>query len=68
VAFIESADPLGPFGAKGVAEDAVCPTAPALINAIYNAVGVRIRELPATAERVLAALQEKAREEVSIGQ
>jgi len=68
VAFIESADPLGPFGAKGVAEDAVCPTAPALINAIYNAVGVRIRELPATAERVLAALQEKEREEVSIGQ
>ena len=71
VAFIESADPLGPFGAKGVAEDAVCPTAPALINAIYNAVGVRIKELPATAERVLAALhalQEKEREEVSIGQ
>ena len=68
VAFIESADPLGPFGAKGVAEDAVCPTAPALVNAIYNAVGVRIKELPATAERVLAALQEKEREEVSIGQ
>jgi xanthine dehydrogenase molybdenum-binding subunit len=68
VAFIESADPLGPFGAKGVAEDAVCPTAPALVNAIYNAVGVRIKELPATAERVLAALQEQKREEVSIGQ
>ena len=67
VAFIESADPLGPFGAKGVAEDAVCPTAPAIINAIYNAIGVRIKELPATAERVLAALQEKEREEVSIG-
>ena len=39
-----------------------------IINAIYNAIGVRIKELPATAERVLAALQEKEREEVSIGQ
>jgi CO/xanthine dehydrogenase Mo-binding subunit len=42
----------------------VCPTAPALVNAIYNAVGVRIKELPASAERVLAALQEKERKEV----
>jgi len=60
VAFIEAGDPLGPFGAKGVAEDAVCPTVPAIINAIYNATGVRIKELPASAEKVLAALREKA--------
>jgi xanthine dehydrogenase molybdenum-binding subunit len=68
VAFIETGDPLGPFGAKGVAEDAVCPTAPAVLNAIYNATGVRIKELPASAEKVLTGLREKMNEEVSIGQ
>ncbi|HEX9118617.1 MAG TPA: molybdopterin cofactor-binding domain-containing protein [Anaerolineae bacterium] len=57
VDFIESGDPLGPFGAKGLAEDPVCPTAPAITNAIYNAIGVRIKKLPASAEAVLAALQ-----------
>jgi CO/xanthine dehydrogenase Mo-binding subunit len=56
VEFIEGVDPLGPYGAKGVAEDAVCPTAPAITNAIYNATGVRITELPASAEKVLALL------------
>jgi xanthine dehydrogenase molybdenum-binding subunit len=68
VAFIESTDPLGPFGAKGVAEDAVCPTAPAILNAIYNATGVRLNELPASAERVLTALKAKLNQEVAIGQ
>lgn len=67
VAFIEAADPLGPFGAKGVAEDALCPTAPAITNAIYNALGIRIRDLPASAERVLAALQERGPEEAPSG-
>lgn len=57
VDFIESGDKVGPFGAKGVAEDSVCPTAPAILNAIYNATGVRVRELPASAEKILAGLE-----------
>ena len=57
LAFIETNDSFGPFGAKGVAEPGLVPTAPAIANAIYNAVGVRIRDLPITPEKVLAALK-----------
>jgi CO/xanthine dehydrogenase Mo-binding subunit len=49
----------GPFGAKGVGEAAILPTAPAIINAISRAIGVRIRELPALPPRVLQALKSK---------
>jgi 4-hydroxybenzoyl-CoA reductase alpha subunit len=56
---IETDDPAGPFGAKGMAEPACIPTAPAIANAIFDAVGVRIRDLPATPEKVLKALREK---------
>ena len=56
---IETNDPSGPFGAKGIGEPGLVPTAPAIANAIYDAVGVRIKELPITAEKVLAALKEK---------
>jgi len=49
----------GPFGAKGVGETAMCPTAPAIANAIYNATGVRLTRLPMTPERILKALKEK---------
>ncbi len=59
--FIETHDQLGPFGAKGVGEPGLVPTAPAIANAIYDAVGVRIRHLPITPEKVLAALDEKNR-------
>ncbi len=54
---IEHADPLGPYGAKGVGEPALVATAPAILNAIYDATGARITRVPATPERVLAALQ-----------
>jgi xanthine dehydrogenase molybdenum-binding subunit len=54
--FIESNEPSGPFGAKSLAEPCVIVPAPAIANAIYNAVGVRIRELPITPEKILAAL------------
>ena len=54
--FIETDDPAGPFGAKGVGEPGLVPTAPAIANAIYDAVGVRIRDLPITPEKVLRAL------------
>ncbi len=56
---VETDDPAGPFGAKGMAEPANIPTAPAIANAVYNAVGVRIRDLPITPEKVLKALREK---------
>jgi CO/xanthine dehydrogenase Mo-binding subunit len=56
---VETDDPAGPFGAKGMAEPACIPTAPAIANAVYDAVGVRIRDLPITPEKVLRALKEK---------
>ncbi len=56
---VETNDPFGPFGAKGIGEPGLVPTAPAIANAIYDAVGVRIKELPITPEKVLAALKEK---------
>ncbi len=57
--FVETNDPSGPFGAKGVGEPGLVPTAPAIANAIHDAVGVRITDLPITPERVLAALRAK---------
>lgn len=57
-AFIESNDQEGPFGAKGAAEAVNVPAAPAIANAIYNAIGVRFRELPITPERIVRALRE----------
>ena len=48
----------GPFGAKGVGEVTSVPTAPAILNAIYNACGARLTQLPATPQRVLAALRQ----------
>jgi CO/xanthine dehydrogenase Mo-binding subunit len=56
---IEDHDPLGPLGVKGIGEPAMVPTCPAITNAIYDAVGIRITELPATPEKVLSALMEK---------
>jgi CO/xanthine dehydrogenase Mo-binding subunit len=48
----------GPFGAKGMGEGGILPVAPAIANAIYDAIGVRIRDLPLTPERVLNAILE----------
>jgi 4-hydroxybenzoyl-CoA reductase alpha subunit len=56
---IESDEPNGPFGAKEVGEGAIMPTIPAILNAVYDAIGVRIRELPLTPERVFMALHAK---------
>lgn len=53
---IEDAEPLGPFGAKGIGEPALIPTAPAIVNALYHATGVRMRDLPLLPHRVFAAL------------
>ena len=59
---IEDPSPIGPFGAKGIGEQAVIPTAPAILNAIYDATGVRIRRVPATPDRVRAAILASRRE------
>jgi aldehyde oxidoreductase len=53
VLLLEDPEPLGPYGAKGIAEAAAIPTAPAILNALYRATGVRIRQLPATPDRVI---------------
>jgi CO/xanthine dehydrogenase Mo-binding subunit len=58
---IEAASSVGPFGAKGIGEQAVIPTAPAILNAIHDAVGVRIHKIPATPDRVRSAILAKAR-------
>jgi len=56
---VESVDPEGPFGAKEASEGSLAATIPAIANAIYDAVGIRLREAPFTPERVLAALRSK---------
>ena len=59
VGLVDNYDPTGPFGAKGAGEPTAVPTAACIMNAIHDAVGVRITALPATAERVLTAINEK---------
>jgi len=56
VELIEEHDGPGPFGAKGVGEISALPASSAVANAVADAVGVRIRELPITAERVMASM------------
>jgi len=63
VQLVDNYDPTGPHGAKGVGEPTAVPTAAAIMNAIYDAVGVRITTLPATAEKVMAAILEKTAQE-----
>jgi 4-hydroxybenzoyl-CoA reductase subunit alpha len=58
---IEDADPNGPFGAKEVGQGPLLPVPPAVANAVYDAVGVRIDEVPIMPEKVLKALREKAK-------
>jgi CO/xanthine dehydrogenase Mo-binding subunit/aerobic-type carbon monoxide dehydrogenase small subunit (CoxS/CutS family) len=62
---IEDHDPHNPLGVKGIGEPAMVPTAPAIMNAIYDAVGVRITSLPATPEKVLSVLREKRKAETA---
>ncbi len=56
---IETNDPEGPFGAKGMGEASLLPTSAAIANAIEDAVGVRIKDLPITPDKILKALKEK---------
>jgi CO/xanthine dehydrogenase Mo-binding subunit len=48
----------GPYGAKGMSEASMCPTAPAIGNAVYNATGARVHAIPMTPERVWEAIQD----------
>jgi xanthine dehydrogenase molybdenum-binding subunit len=57
--FTDTEEPTGPFGAKGIGEAALNPTAAAVANAVYHAVGIRFTEIPITPEKVLRALKEK---------
>ncbi|TIV75705.1 MAG: xanthine dehydrogenase family protein molybdopterin-binding subunit, partial [Mesorhizobium sp.] len=56
---VEVPDPEGPFGAKGLGEHVLIPTAPAILNAIRHATGVLVTKVPATPSRILAAIREK---------
>ena len=58
IALIESDSSGGPYGAKGLGEHVLIPTAPAILNAIAHATGARITQTPATPSRVLAAIRE----------
>jgi CO/xanthine dehydrogenase Mo-binding subunit len=57
--WVETIDPYGPYGAKGITETVGIPTALAIANAVYDAVGVRIRKLPITPDKILDGLREK---------
>ncbi|MFH0812149.1 MAG: molybdopterin cofactor-binding domain-containing protein [Pseudomonadota bacterium] len=59
VLIVEEGDPIGPYGAKGVGETGMVIIAPAIANAIYHAIGVRIKDLPITPEKILQALKNK---------
>ena len=55
--WVETNDPRGPYGAKGLGEMGMVPTTPAVANAVYNASGVRVQELPITPEKVLTGIE-----------
>ncbi len=61
---VETDDPIGPFGAKEAGEGTQLSPAPAIVNAIYDAIGVDFMELPITPEKILNALEEKKKEEI----
>jgi CO/xanthine dehydrogenase Mo-binding subunit/aerobic-type carbon monoxide dehydrogenase small subunit (CoxS/CutS family) len=67
VHIIEDREPLGPYGAKGVGEPALVATAPAILNAIQNACGVRIHQIPATPDRVRAAILAQRNADAGVG-
>jgi 4-hydroxybenzoyl-CoA reductase subunit alpha len=59
---VETDDPIGPFGAKEAGEGTQLSPAPAIVNAVYDAIGVDFMELPLTPEKILGALEEKKKE------
>jgi len=61
--FVEEPHPEGPYGAKGLAEPATAPTAAAIANALFDATGIRMREVPLTPEKIEAALRKESKKE-----
>jgi 4-hydroxybenzoyl-CoA reductase subunit alpha len=59
---VETDDPIGPFGAKEAGEGTQLSPAPAIVNAVYDAIGIDFMELPLTPAKILAALAEKKKE------
>ena len=57
VIFVDVVDPVGPFGAKALGEPPCVGVAPTIVNAIYDAIGIRIHDLPVTPDRILNAIQ-----------
>lgn len=66
VIFVGKPDPSGPFGAKGLGEHGCIPTAAAVANAVYDAIGVRIHELPLTPDKIVNALARKGEKAISL--
>jgi CO/xanthine dehydrogenase Mo-binding subunit len=64
---LEEADAFGPYGAKGLGEHVLIATAPAILNAIRDATGAEVRNLPATPDRVRSAILAARKEQVSNG-
>jgi CO/xanthine dehydrogenase Mo-binding subunit len=60
IALLEEPEPQGPYGARGIAEIGLSPTAAAILNAIYDAIGLRFSRIPVTPEMVVAALENQA--------
>ena len=63
VILVESNEPTGPYGAKGLGEPAMVPTAPAIANAIYDAIGIRFHQLPITREKVFEAIRRQKKKQ-----
>jgi len=61
---LEEPDPEGPHGAKGIGEPPIVATAPAIVNAVENATGVRIKQLPLTPEIILDALKQNKKKAI----
>ncbi len=59
IKYVEHAEPTGPYGARGVGEPLMVPGAPAIANAVYNAIGMRFTRMPITPDDVLKALRDK---------
>ena len=64
-AAVESFEPRGPFGAKEIGEGSLLPALGAIANAIYDACGVRVKELPITPEKILRGLEERRAKEAA---
>ena len=60
--FVETIDPFGPYGAKGLAEPPIIAVAPAITNAVYDAIGVRATQIPLTPERMQKLMENKKKE------